>query len=160
MPQTTLTDADDTAARAVRLAPLLGAGDTICLTGPVGAGKTHFARALIQARLDAEDRWEDVPSPSYTLVQVYDLAETEIWHVDLYRLTDPDETIELGLDQAFDTAICLIEWPDRLGGLLPARRLDLRFDIDAQVGRRGLDITATGPGWDAAVTALTAGGAR
>ena len=101
----------DTDRLAQTMAPLLQAGDTVLLSGSIGAGKTQFCRALIRARLGVE---EDVPSPTFTLVQTYD-ADVEIWHADLYRLTHPDEARELGLEQAFATAICLIEWPDRLG---------------------------------------------
>lgn len=110
-----LDDADETltAGLARALAPLLRPGDTLLLDGPVGAGKTHFARALIRARQG--EAAEDVPSPTFTLVQTYADAEgTELWHADLYRLADPSELAELGLDEAMGTAITLIEWPDRL----------------------------------------------
>ena len=95
---------------------LLRAGDCVLLEGPIGAGKTHFCRALIRARLGRE---EDVPSPTFTLVQTYD-ADVEIWHADLYRLSHPDEALELGLEDAFASAICLVEWPERLGELCAA----------------------------------------
>ena len=116
------TDADtDRLARA--LAPVLQAGDTILLEGPIGAGKTHFCRALIRARLGRE---EDVPSPTYTLVQTYD-STPDIWHADLYRLSHPDEARELGLEDAFETAICLVEWPDRLGPHAPPNAMRIRL---------------------------------
>ncbi len=117
-----LVDEAATAALAGRVAPLLRAGDTILLEGDIGAGKTAFARALIRARLGRE---EDVPSPTFTLVQTYDDPEAEIWHCDLYRLTNPDEILELGLDAAFEDGICLIEWPDRLGTAAPTSALKL-----------------------------------
>lgn len=104
------------------LADLLRAGDTVLLNGPIGAGKTHLARALIQARLG---HLEDVPSPSFTLVQTYAANGVDIWHADLYRLSLPDDVLELGLDDAFTTAICLIEWPDRLGKSAPANALHI-----------------------------------
>lgn len=105
-----------TAALARMLAATARPGQTILLDGPVGAGKTHFARAFIRARQG--DAAEDVPSPTFTLVQTYDdPTGTEIWHADLYRLSDPSELDELGLDEAQDSAICLIEWPDRLEAL-------------------------------------------
>lgn len=116
-----LPDEEATSALGIRLAPLLRAGDTVLLEGPIGAGKSHLARALIRARLG---RMEDVPSPTFTLVQTYD-SDPDIWHADLYRLTHPDEVLELGLDDAFSTAICLVEWPDRLGSHLPPHPLYL-----------------------------------
>jgi tRNA threonylcarbamoyladenosine biosynthesis protein TsaE len=115
----------DTAALGVRLARLARAGDCILLEGPIGAGKSHLARSFIQARLG---RLEEVPSPTFTLVQVYQAGEVEIWHADLYRLTHPDEVWELGLDDAFDHAITLVEWPDRLGQHLPDQALRLRLE--------------------------------
>lgn len=120
-----LPDADATAAVAQALEPLMAAGDTILLEGPVGAGKSHFARSLIAARLARHGRHEDIPSPTFTLVQSYEAGEAEVWHADLYRLTSPDELVELGLDEALDDAICLIEWPDRLGDLAPASALKI-----------------------------------
>ncbi len=125
-----LADADATARLAAGIAPLLRAGDVILLNGPIGAGKTHFARSLIQARLAMAGRAEDVPSPTFTLIQTYDADGVELWHADLYRLTDPDEAAELGLEEAFTQAICLIEWPDRLGALRPALALDLTLTPD------------------------------
>lgn len=89
----------------------LGAGDTVLLSGPVGAGKSHFARALIRSFLGP---WVDVPSPSFTLVQVYETDSFEIWHADLYRLSSTSEVAELGLYDAMGSQLCLIEWPDRL----------------------------------------------
>ena len=108
-----IADEDLTAALARMLAATMRPGQTILLDGPVGAGKTHFARAFIRARQG--DAAEDVPSPTFTLVQTYDdPMGAEIWHADLYRLTDPSELAELGLEEALQDAICLIEWPDRL----------------------------------------------
>ncbi|MGR3572380.1 tRNA (adenosine(37)-N6)-threonylcarbamoyltransferase complex ATPase subunit type 1 TsaE [Brevirhabdus sp.] len=124
----TLPDATATDRLARGLAPHLRAGDALLLSGPIGAGKSHFARALIRDRLAALDRMEDVPSPTFTLVQVYDLDAVELWHCDLYRLGHPDEALELGLEDALQDAICLIEWPERLGKSRPrdALHLDLQ----------------------------------
>lgn len=121
----TCDDPSDTARFAARIGAGLRAGDVLLLQGDIGAGKTHFARALIQSLLPVP---EDVPSPTYTLVQVYDGPACDIWHADLYRLTHPDEVAELGLTQAFTDAICLIEWPDRLGDLTPNTALGLAFE--------------------------------
>lgn len=114
------------------LARHLGAGDTVLLAGPIGAGKTHLARALIRARMGAAT---DVPSPSFTLVQTYGDGADAIWHADLYRLSHPDEVRELGLEDAFGQAICLIEWPDRMAGHLPPEALSIALE-QADDGRR------------------------
>lgn len=135
-----LVDDAATDQLAVWLAPLLRGGDAVMLHGPLGAGKSHFARALIRARLG---RMEDVPSPSFTLVQVYDAEDTEIWHADLYRLSHPDDVLELGLVDAFATAICLVEWPDRLGPMIPADALHLR--LSAQGDGRLAQLTGGRP---------------
>lgn len=111
-----LPDPAATDALGHLLADHVAAGDTILLSGPVGAGKSHLARAFIRHVLGTD---EDIPSPTFTLVQTYAHPAGDIWHADLYRLSHPDEVIELGLDEAFSTAICLVEWPDRLGNLAP-----------------------------------------
>lgn len=95
-----------------RLGAWLRPGHIVLLEGPVGAGKSHIARAAIRAILGEET---EVPSPTFTLVQTYETPDSEIWHADLYRLTDPAEVFELGLFDAMGRDIVLIEWPDRLG---------------------------------------------
>ena len=113
----------------------------------MGAGKTHFARALIQSLLAMP---EDVPSPTFTLVQVYNAASgAEIWHADLYRLSDPSETEELGLTEAMEQAICLIEWPDRLAALRPQDALDITLAATDVEDHRILSATWSDPRWDA-----------
>lgn len=124
---------DDTASLARAIGARLRPGDVILMEGGIGAGKTHFARALIQSLLIEP---EDVPSPTFTLVQVYDGPDAEIWHSDLYRLSSPDEAVELGLEDAFETAICLIEWPDRLAELTPGDALTLSFEVTGDEARR------------------------
>ena len=134
-----LPDDAATTRLGAALAGLLHAGDTLLLHGPIGAGKTHLARAMIQAR---RGRLEDVPSPSFTLVQTYAAGDVEIWHADLYRLSSPDEVWELGLDDAVATAICLIEWPDRLGNFAPAHAVNITLSSEAE-GRRAVLSGAT-----------------
>lgn len=134
-----LASPEQTTRLAEALAPGLVAGDVLLLSGPIGAGKSHFARALIRWRMRRADALEDVPSPTFTLVQSYPLPDGEIWHADLYRLSDPDEVEELGLAAAFDDAICLVEWPDRLPEP-PETALHLAFRPAEAGEARGLRI--------------------
>jgi len=129
----TLDLADEAATRrfAAKIAPLARRGDVIALWGDLGAGKTAFARGFLRA-LGIE---EDVPSPTFTLVQSYPAGDLTIFHFDLYRIEAVEETYELGIEDAFEDGVSLIEWPDRLGNLLPADRLDIAFDM-APPGRR------------------------
>ncbi|MBE1295524.1 tRNA (adenosine(37)-N6)-threonylcarbamoyltransferase complex ATPase subunit type 1 TsaE [Phycobacter azelaicus] len=124
-----LSTPEKTAELARDIAGALGPGDCLLLEGPIGAGKTHFARHLIQS---LQDQPEDVPSPTFTLVQTYDVQAGELWHADLYRLSVLDEVEELGLIAAFDDAVTLVEWPDRLEELAPAHALHLTFDLDPE----------------------------
>ena len=116
-----LPDEAATAAFAADIAALARPGDVIALKGELGAGKTSFARAFIRAR----GGLEAVPSPTFTLVQVYELGQGTIWHIDGYRLRHPEEAWELDIEDAFRDGISLIEWPGRLGHLLPSRRLEI-----------------------------------
>ena len=116
----------ETKAIALRIRENLQNGDIVLLKGEIGAGKSHFARSLIQA---AMDKVEEVPSPTFTLVQTYDTLVGYIWHADLYRLSDQSEIFELGLIDAFGNNIVLIEWPDRLGYLEPQDALTIELVI-------------------------------
>ena len=107
------------------LAALAKTGDVIALKGELGAGKTSFARAFIRALGGTGD----VPSPTFTLVQVYELATATIWHFDGYRLRHPEEAWELGIEDAFADGISLIEWPERFGAFVPARRLEIGLSL-------------------------------
>ena len=101
-------------------------GDIILLKGEIGAGKSLFARSLIQS---AMDQVEEVPSPTFTIVQTYETKLGSIWHADLYRLTDQSEIFELGLIDAFVNEIVIVEWPDRLGHLEPQDALTVEIVI-------------------------------
>lgn len=122
-----LQDATATGALGARLGAVLQPGDIVLLHGDLGMGKTTLARGMIAALCGVTD----APSPTYTLVQSYE-TQSGFWlfHADLYRIEAEGELEELGLDDAFDGAICLIEWPDRLGRYLPRRRLDLHLKQD------------------------------
>lgn len=150
---------ESTTALAESLGEQIGPGDVILIEGPIGAGKSHFARSLIQARLRAAGRIEDVPSPTYTLVQVYEVDGTEIWHADLYRLTAPEEVAELGLDEAFETAICLVEWPDRLGDYRPEKALNLRLLALPEGESRQAWLSASNPRWTPVLARIAQAGA-
>ena len=121
-----------------RIGRALRAGDTVTLAGGLGAGKTTLARGLVQSVLPHET----VPSPTYTLVQTYEVHGFSLWHCDLYRLEHPDEAYELGLMDAMGEEVCLLEWPDRLGDLLPADVLEIEINFEGE----GRLVTLTG--WD------------
>jgi tRNA threonylcarbamoyladenosine biosynthesis protein TsaE len=129
----TLPDLAATEALAQTLAPLLRPGDAVLLEGPLGAGKTAFARALLRAL--AGDPALEVPSPSYTLVQTYETAAGAVAHFDLWRLDGPPDLAELGWDEA-RAGIVLVEWPERLGALRPAEALSIAFHPEAGDARR------------------------
>ena len=144
-----LTSLGETADFAARLAPLLRAGDIVALSGELGAGKTFFARAIIQALGGPEE----VPSPTFTLVQTYDLAPVPVWHFDLYRLAKPEDAYELDIEDAFLDAISLIEWPERLGSLLPDDRLDVALAFGESETERKVTLLG-GPSWEERLKAL------
>lgn len=121
-----LKDEAATARLGAAIAGRLQAGESVCLSGPLGAGKSTLARALVRA-LTTPD--EDVPSPTFTLVQFYEGPRLKIAHFDLYRLTSPDEAYEIGLDEALEDGAAVIEWPERLQGRLPADRLDVEIAL-------------------------------
>lgn len=135
----TLHNPATTEALGERLGQVLRPGDIVLLHGDLGAGKTTLARGLIRSLCAVED----VPSPTFTLMQHYDTKGGDwLVHADLYRIEDEAELSELGLDDVFDAAICLIEWPDRLGKFTPERRIDLRLTTDGEA--RIAEIVAAG----------------
>src|SRR3982751_6885221 len=123
-----LKDEAATARLGAAIARRLRTGESVCLSGPLGAGKSTLARALVRA-LTTRD--EDVPSPTFTLVQFYEGPRLRVAHFDLYRLSNPDEAYEIGLDEALEDGAAVIEWPERLAGRLPPDRLDVEIALMA-----------------------------
>jgi tRNA threonylcarbamoyladenosine biosynthesis protein TsaE len=147
-----LVDETGTVALAAGVAAMAERGDIIALKGDLGAGKTTFARAFIRARADHAG---EIPSPTFTLVQVYELEPTAVWHFDLYRLGTPNEAWELGIEQAFEDGISLIEWPERLGPLLPPRRLEITLEFGDRYNSRRALLDA-GTVWQTRLATITA----
>nr|WP_239474490.1 tRNA (adenosine(37)-N6)-threonylcarbamoyltransferase complex ATPase subunit type 1 TsaE [Sphingomonas sp. BT552] len=138
-----MADAVATEAFGARLAAVVRPGDVVALTGPLGAGKTSVARGLLAA-LGLEG---EAPSPSFAIVQPYAPPETvlPVWHVDLYRLDDPEEVEELGLEDERADGVLLVEWPERAGGRAWPEALRLTLSIEPDGSRR---LTAeVPPGW-------------
>jgi len=147
-PQTSIIDLVDEAATSSLAGQLCGQlrqGDVVALSGDLGAGKTAFARAFIQALgVQQGTPIDEVPSPTFTIVQIYDELDPPVWHVDLYRLEDRAEAFELGLEEAFEDGITLIEWPDRLANNLPTDHLGLTFQMGTTTGTRIVLISGQG----------------
>ncbi|MFM2043594.1 MAG: hypothetical protein RLY86_2170 [Pseudomonadota bacterium] len=136
LPPVDLVDEAATAALAAGVGAVLRPRDVVTLAGDLGAGKTAFCRALI--RHLSGDPAAEVPSPTFTLVQTYDLPALSLWHFDLYRLSGPEEVEELGWEEVRADGVALVEWPDRLGPLLPADRLDLHLTVTGPDSRRAI----------------------
>lgn len=151
-----LPDEGATAALGARIAAVLRPGDLVTLSGPLGAGKSVLARALVRA-LTSPD--EEVPSPTFTLIQLYDGRGFPLAHLDLYRLKRPEEAWELGLEDALADGAAVVEWPERLEGDLPADRLSVTLATDADAadpaaaGRRLARVEGFGA-WTGRVAAL------
>jgi tRNA threonylcarbamoyladenosine biosynthesis protein TsaE len=125
----------DTAHLGAVIARELKIGEAVCLSGPLGAGKSTLARGLIRALVGEEI---EAPSPTFTLVQAYDTPKFTVSHFDLYRLERPEEALELGLDEALDDGAAVIEWAEKLAHHLPADRLDIDLVIDGEARRARL----------------------
>jgi len=143
-----LADEAETAALARKLAAAARPSDVLALSGDLGTGKTVFARAFINARAASP---EEVPSPTFTLVQTYAFPDPgdpgggiPVYHFDLFRIEDAGEIEELGMEEAFAGGISLIEWPERLNGLLPADRLDVSLAQGEGAGERRCVLTGHG----------------
>ena len=142
-----LPDLEATRAFARIVAGLARSGDTIGLAGVLGAGKTTFARTFVNARAEAAGADPvEVPSPTFTLVQPYDIGGTTVHHFDLYRVDSPEDALELGVEDAFATGISLVEWPERLGSLMPENALLVTLLQGPGEDARDAEIDA-GPGW-------------
>ena len=139
-----------TARLGAALSRRLAAGDVVALHGELGAGKTELARAIIRAA--AGDPELIVPSPTFTLAETYDTALGPIWHFDLYRLDSPEQVWELGFEEALADGISLIEWPERIGSLLPERRLDVTLTV-AHDEARAVSL-GSGASWTTRLTDL------
>ncbi len=121
-----LENETQTRALGAKLAHLFSPGDVISLRGDLGAGKTSLARGAIRALCETDE----VPSPTYTLVQTYDAPTFGIWHFDLYRLENPQDVWELGIEEALEEGVCLIEWPERIENLLSGAELNIYIAFD------------------------------
>jgi len=139
------------------LARALLPGDVVTLAGDLGAGKTTFARALIAAfAAEAGQKPPEVPSPTFTLVQTYEFPRATIWHFDLYRIERPEDAFELCIEEALADGIALIEWPERLGPLLPARRIEVRLAFGDAPDARRIELSAPAAAADRLAAAFAA----
>lgn len=141
--QFTLKNESATGILASQLAGLTEPRDIIGLVGDLGVGKTAFARAFITARGGDSE----VPSPTFTLVQVYECSSINIYHFDLYRIEEPEEIFELGIEDAFAEGISLIEWPDRMDTYIPSERLDIIFSSGLDENAREVILVGYGDSW-------------
>jgi tRNA threonylcarbamoyladenosine biosynthesis protein TsaE len=124
--EVSLPDREATEALGRILARHLEPGDVVALSGPLGSGKSVLVRAIVRTLGRAD---EEVPSPTFTLVQIYDLPRFSLWHFDLYRIDSPSELAELGFDEAFGDGVAVIEWAERMGAMLPATALRIALDF-------------------------------
>ena len=116
----------ETLKYAAQFAQSLKQGDIVALHGTLGTGKTVFSKGIIQALCHTNT---DVPSPTFTIVQSYDSEKGPLYHFDFYRLKNPEEAYEIGIEDAFTDGICLIEWPDKIGTLLPKKHINVFLSI-------------------------------
>lgn len=144
----------DTVGLGATLGTYLRQGDILTLEGTLGMGKTALARGLIRHLCGYETV---VPSPTFTLVQIYDAPDFPIWHCDLFRIKSSDDALEIGFDEAFTDAATLIEWPERLASMLPERRLRIRFLSETSDGNRMVTLEG-GADWKQRIEGLSIDG--
>lgn len=142
MKEVTAYSLDDTKKIAVALSGLLRKGDIIAFNGDLGVGKTAFIRFLIQDFLP----FEEVPSPTFTLLQTYETDFLPIYHFDLYRLDKPEDAFELGIEDAFFEGISLVEWPEKMKRLFPYKKA-LVIDISCKGNTRYFNFHSENPSW-------------
>ena len=136
------------------LSSLLRAGDVVALAGPLGAGKSVLARGIVTALCPHE---ADIPSPTFTLVQTYEPDDgPPVMHFDLYRLKAPEEALALGIEDAFVDAVCLVEWPERLGSWLPRNVLCIKLERDPSTPKRRVARLSGGARWQQQLGKLAA----
>ena len=128
---------------ASRIQDILNVGDVLSLKGDLGAGKTFFAKALLKSM----GHEGEVPSPTFSLVQVYDNTRLPVWHFDLYRLKIEEEVYELGIEEAFATSISVIEWAEKASHAMPAETLEIQIDFAEDENKRHITITGN-DAWD------------
>jgi tRNA threonylcarbamoyl adenosine modification protein YjeE len=136
-----LQDLQATTIFAAQLARLAEVGDVLLLQGDLGVGKTALCRAFIQSVQEAP---EDVPSPTFTLVQIFQGTRYSVWHFDLYRLKQQEEAFELGLEDAFDSGVSLIEWPELIEALLPENCVSIHLSYGIDKGSRIAELQGVG----------------
>ncbi len=125
MKQFISTSEEETLQIAAQFAKMLKPGDVVALHGTLGVGKTAFTRGVIQSLTDAKE----VPSPTFTLLQTYDTPDFTLYHFDMYRLKSPEEAYEIGIEDAFTDGVSFIEWPQKIGSLLPKKQIDVSIEI-------------------------------
>ncbi len=123
---------DETRQIAAAMAASCKGNEIFLLSGPLGAGKSFFARAFIQSLIGKD---AEVPSPTFTLAQTYDTSKGPLWHFDLYRLQHPDEIFEIGWEEALGSGIILAEWPQRLGPHIPRKARSIEITISGDQTR-------------------------
>ena len=143
MKQFQINSLAETKNLACRFAKLLRTGDIVALEGTLGVGKTAFTRFLIQS-LTTDN--EEVPSPTFTLLQTYDTPCFPIYHFDLYRLEKPQDVYELGIEDAFVEGVSVIEWPDKMGGILPSHKV-LKIEIELRKDVRVFNFSSQNRTW-------------